>query len=436
MNFFKRAIKYSARQKLRSLLLFLTFTLLSTTILIALSSEKAVQQGTKQIKETVGASVRMEIDMNNQNNFGPAEDLGNGASGYTYYGDRITEKIINSIAELPNVVSYNAKIEDAYWGLPENFEPIPGMVNAPGLSIPYTAILDSSLDVKFLNGSYKLEEGRHINPNDSCTALISKELADRNNLSVGDNITFQEFETGKTECTFTIVGIYSGTEGTTKQAITPDGIPANCGYIDMEGLKKFYSRGNEKLEGYDNLDIYTHSPEEAKELMETIKDLPEVKGKTFTFDVNTEDFDMVSTPLSSFGSMVDTAVLTITVIGMLIIVLFLVLWTRSRNKEIAILLAVGRSKVEIIAQFLVENILIGILSIFASTALSFGLANQIGSFIISKAGENISNLNIQIATSDMIKVFGIGFILICLAVIIASYTIIRLRPKDILTKME
>ena len=91
---------------------------------------------------------------------------------------------------------------------------------------------------------------------------------------------------------------------------------------------------------------------------------------------------------------------------------------------------------EIIAQFLVENILIGILSIFASTALSFGLANQIGSFIISKAGENISNLNIQIATSDMIKVFAIGFILICLAVIIASYTIIRLRPKDILTKME
>ena len=436
MNFFKRAIKYSARQKLRSLLLFLTFTLLSTTILIALSSEKAVQQGTKQIKETVGASVRMEIDMNNQNNFGPAEDFGNGASGYTYNGDRITEKIINSIAELPNVVSYNAKIEDAYWGLPENFEPIPGMVNAPGLSIPYTAILDSSLDVKLLNGSYKLEEGRHINPNDSCTALISKELADRNNLSVGDKITFQEFETGKTESTFTIVGIYSGTEGTTKQAITPDGIPANCGYIDMEGLKKFYSRGNEKLEGYDNLDIYTHSPEEAKELMETIKDLPEVKGKTFTFDVNTEDFDMVSTPLSSFGSMVDTAVLTITVIGMLIIVLFLVLWTRSRNKEIAILLAVGRSKVEIIAQFLVENILIGILSIFASTALSFGLANQIGSFIISKAGENISNLNIQIATSDMIKVFGIGFILICLAVIIASYTIIRLRPKDILTKME
>ena len=131
MNFFKRALKYCVRQRLRTLLLFLTFTLLSTTVLIAVSSEEAVLQGTKQIEETVGASVRMEIDMNNQNNFGPAEDFGNGASGYTYNGDRITEKIISVISKLPNVVSYNAKMDGGYWGIPENFEPIPGMVNAP-----------------------------------------------------------------------------------------------------------------------------------------------------------------------------------------------------------------------------------------------------------------------------------------------------------------
>lgn len=119
MNFLKRAIKYCARQRLRSLLLLLTFTLLSTTVLIALSSEKAVQQGTKQIKETVGASVRMEIDTNNQNNFGSAEDFGNGASGYTYNGDSITQKIVDKIAKLPNVVGYNAKDSEGYWGNPK-----------------------------------------------------------------------------------------------------------------------------------------------------------------------------------------------------------------------------------------------------------------------------------------------------------------------------
>lgn len=431
MNFLKRAVKYCARQKLRSLVLFFTFTLLSTTVLIAYSSERAVQQGTKQIKETVGASVRMELDTNNQNNFGAAEDFGNGASGYTYQGDFITEKIIDAISKLPGVVSYNAKSSEGYWGIPKNFEIFPAMVNAPDLATPYPAVLDSSLDIIFLNGTYKLEEGRHIQPEDSYVALIPKELADKNSLSVGDKITFQDGVEEAGTSTFEIIGLFGGTEGTTKQAITPDGIPANCGYIDINSLDKIYG-----LTGYDYLDIYTHSPEEAKELMETIKNLPEVKGKTFIFNLNTEDFDMVSTPLSSFGSMVDTAVWTITVIGTLIIVLFLVLWTRSRKKEIAILLAVGRSKAEIVGQFLTENILIAILSMLASIALSFGLANQIGSFIIGKAGEDIANLNIQIATSDMIKVFGTGFILICLAVVIASYTVIRLQPKDILTKME
>lgn len=431
MNFLKRAIKYCTRQKLRSLVLFLTFTALSTTVLIAYSSERAVQQGTKQIKETVGASVRMEIDTNNQNNFGAAEDFGNGASGYTYQGDFITEKIIASVSKLPDVVSYNAKSSEGYWGIPKDFEIFPAMVNAPDLATPYPAVLDSSLDIKFLNGTYKLEEGRHIKPEDSYVALLPKELADKNNLSVGDKITFQDGVDEAGTSTFEIIGLFGGTEGTTKQAITPDGIPANCGYIDINSLDKIYG-----LTGYDYLDIYTHSPEEAKELMETIRNLPEVKGKTFVFNLNTEDFDMVSAPLSSFGSMVDTAVWTITVIGTLMIVLFLVLWTRSRKKEIAILLAIGRSKAEIVGQFLTENILIAILSMLASIALSFGLANQIGSFIISKAGEDIANLNIQIATSDMIKVFGTGFILICLAVVIASYTVIRLQPKDILTKME
>lgn len=431
MNFLKRAIKYCTRQKLRSLLLFLTFTALSTIVLIAYSSERAVQQGTKQIKETVGASVRMEIDTNNQNNFGAAEDFGNGASGYTYQGDFITEKIIASVSKLPDVVSYNAKSSEGYWGIPKDFEIFPAMVNAPDLATPYPAVLDSSLDIKFLNGTYKLEEGRHIKPEDSYVALLPKELADKNNLSVGDKITFQDGVDEAGTSTFEIIGLFGGTEGTTKQAITPDGIPANCGYIDINSLDKIYG-----LTGYDYLDIYTHSPEEAKELMETIRNLPEVKGKTFVFNLNTEDFDMVSAPLSSFGSMVDTAVWTITVIGTLMIVLFLVLWTRSRKKEIAILLAIGRSKAEIVGQFLTENILIAILSMLASIALSFGLANQIGSFIISKAGEDIANLNIQIATSDMIKVFGTGFILICLAVVIASYTVIRLQPKDILTKME
>lgn len=431
MNFFNRALKYCWRQRLRSFLLLLTFTLLSTTVLIAISSEKAVEQGTKQIKETVGASVRIELDTNNQANYGSAEDFGNGASGYTYNGDFITEKIVDKISKLENVIGYNAKSSEGYWGVPKSFSPFPAMVTE-GLATPYQAVLNSSLDTRFLNGTYKLEEGRHIKADDSYVALISKELADKNNLSVGDTIEFiTETDIDITDTTFKIIGIFSGTEGMSKSAITPSDILANLGYIDMNSLSELYDS-----EGYDFLDVYTHTPEEAKELMETIKNLPEVKGKTFTFNLNSEDFDLVSTPLSSFGSMVDTTVFVLTIIGVLIVVLLLVLWTRGRKKEIGILLAVGRSKVEIVGQFLTENILITFLSIIVSAGLSITFADKIGAYIIQKAGESATDLTISIATSDMVMVYSIGLALVCFSVLIASYTVIRLNPKDILSKMD
>lgn len=431
MNFFNRALKYCWRQRLRSFLLLLTFTLLSTTVLIAISSEKAVEQGTKQIKETVGASVRIELDTNNQANYGSAEDFGNGASGYTYNGDFITEKIVDKISKLENVIGYNAKSSEGYWGVPKSFSPFPAMVTE-GLATPYQAVLNSSLDTRFLNGTYKLEEGRHIKADDSYVALISKELADKNNLSVGDTIEFiTETDIDITDTTFKIIGIFSGTEGMSKSAITPSDIPANLGYIDMNSLSELYDS-----EGYDFLDVYTHTPEEAKELMETIKNLPEVKGKTFTFNLNSEDFDLVSTPLSSFGSMVDTTVFILTIIGVLIVVLLLVLWTRGRKKEIGILLAVGRSKVEIVGQFLTENILITFLSMIVSAGLSITFADKIGAYIIQKAGESTTDLTISIATSDMVMVYSIGLALVCFSVLVASYTVIRLNPKDILSKMD
>ena len=431
MNFFNRALKYCWRQRLRSFLLLLTFTLLLTTVLIAISSEKAVEQGTKQIKETVGASVRIELDTNNQANYGSAEDFGNGASGYTYNGDFITEKIVDKISKLENVIGYNAKSSEGYWGVPKSFSPFPAMVTE-GLATPYQAVLNSSLDTRFLNGTYKLEEGRHIKADDSYVALISKELADKNNLSVGDTIEFiTETDIDITDTTFKIIGIFSGTEGMSKSAITPSDIPANLGYIDMNSLSELYDS-----EGYDFLDVYTHTPEEAKELMDTIKNLPEVKGKTFTFNLNSEDFDLVSTPLSSFGSMVDTTVFILTIIGVLIVVLLLVLWTRGRKKEIGILLAVGRSKVEIVGQFLTENILITFLSMIVSAGLSITFADKIGAYIIQKAGESTTDLTISIATSDMVMVYSIGLALVCFSVLVASYTVIRLNPKDILSKMD
>lgn len=435
MNFFRRAIRYCWRQKVRSIILLLVFTLLASATLIALSVGHATAEGTDEVKQTVGASIHIEINSDNTNLYGSGSENEWGTA-YQYNGDYITQEVIDTIAKAEGVVSYSAESEGGYYGAAVDFDYFPGAFNVNvsghGQSAPYTVTMNSALSVKFLNGTYTLEEGRHIQPDDSYAVLISKELAAKNGLSVGDDITLYSIDTQR-EDTFEIVGIFSGTEGMSKDAMMADGIPANQGYIDMNSYQKMW---NETTLELGSLDVYVDSAENVQDILKTIQNLPEIKGKTFVYSTDTENFDLISTPLSSIQTMVGTAVIVIAVTGAAIIVLLLVLWTRSRKKEAGILMAVGRSKLEIVLQFLIENLLVAIPAAAASLGLTALLADKVGSYLVIQTATDVAGLNVTIHFADIAAVYGIGAIILILAVLLAAVTVIRLKPREILSQMD
>ena len=436
MNFFRRAIRYCWRQKIRSIILLLVFTLLASAALTALSVGHATAEGTDEVKQTVGASIHIEIDSGNTDLYGSGSENEWGTA-YQYNGDYITQEVVDAIANVDGVVNYSAESEGGYWGAGINFEYFTGSFNIDftggyGQSVPYTVTLNSELSANFLNGTYTLEEGRHIQPDDSYAVLISKELADKNGLSVGDDITMYDLDSDS-ENTFEIVGIFSGTEGMSKDAMMADGIPANQGYIDMNSYNEIFDRDAMKL---GSLDVYVDSAENVQDVLETIQNLPEIKDKTFTYSTDTENFDLISNPLSSIQTMVDTAVIVIAVTGAAIIVLLLVLWTRSRKKEAGILMAVGRSKLEIVLQFLTENILIAIPAVAASLGLTALLADKVGAYLVSQTARDITGLSVTIHSADIAAVYGIGALILILAVLLAAVTVVRLKPRMILSEME
>ena len=436
MNFFKRAIRYCWRQKIRSIILLLVFTLLASAALTALSVGHATAEGTDEVKQTVGASIHIEIDSGNTDLYGSGSENEWGTA-YQYNGDYITQEVVDAIAKVDGVVNYSAESEGGYWGAGINFEYFSGSFNIDftggyGQSVPYTVTLNSELNANFLNGTYTLEEGRHIQPDDSYAVLISKELADKNGLSVGDDITMYDLDSDS-ENTFEIVGIFSGTEGMSKDAMMADGIPANQGYIDMNSYNEIFDRDAMEL---GSLDVYVDSAENVQDILETIQNLPEIKDKTFTYSTDTENFDLISNPLSSIQAMVDTAVIVIAVTGAAIIVLLLVLWTRGRKKEAGILMAVGRSKVEIVLQFLMENILIAVPAVAASLGLTALLADKVGAYLVSQTASDITGLSVTIHSADIAAVYGIGALILILAVLLALITVVRLKPRMILSEME
>ena len=436
MNFFRRAIRYCWRQKIRSIILLLVFTLLASAALTALSVGHATAEGTDEVKQTVGASIHIEIDSGNTDLYGSGSENEWGMA-YQYNGDYITQEVVDAITKVDGVVNYSAESEGGYWGAGINFEYFSGAFNIDftggyGQSVPYTVTLNSELSANFLNGTYALEEGRHIQPDDSYAVLISKELADKNGLSVGDDITMYNLDSDS-ENTFEIVGIFSGTEGMSKDAMMADGIPANQGYMDMNSYNEIFDSDVMEL---GSLDVYVDSAENVQDILETIQNLPEIKDKTFTYSIDTENFDLISNPLSSIQAMVDTAVIVIAVTGAAIIVLLLVLWTRGRKKEAGILMAVGRSKLEIVLQFLTENILIAIPAAAASFGLTALLADKVGVYLVSQTASDITELSVTIHSADIAAVYGIGALILILAVLLAAVTVVRWKPRMILSEME
>ena len=436
MNFFRRAIRYCWRQKIRSIILLLVFTFLASAALIALSVDHATAEGTDEVKQTVGASIHIEIDSGNTDLYGSGSENEWGTA-YQYNGDYITQEVIDAVSKVDGVVNYSEESEGGYWGAAINFEYFSGSFNIDftggyGQSVPYTVTLNSELSANFLNGTYTLEEGRHIQPDDSYAVLISKELADKNGLTVGDDITMYDLDSDS-ENTFEIVGIFSGTEGMSKDAMMADGIAANQGYIDRNSYQKIWHETTLEL---GSLDIYVDSAENVQDILKTIQSLPELAGKTFVYSTNTESFDLISNPLSSLRTMVDTAVLVIAVAGGAIVVLLLVLWTRGRKKEAGILLAVGRSKLEIVLQFLTENILIAIPAVAASFGLTALLADKVGAYLVSQTVSDITGLSVTIHSADIWLVYGIGALILILAVLLAAVTVVRLKPRMILSEME
>ena len=434
MNFFRRAVRYCRRQKVRSIILFLTYTLLPLAALLALSIGRAAGRQSDMVKETVGGSIHIEIDSGNMDLYGSGTE-NNWGTSYTYQGDYITQDVIDAISQVDGVVACSAQNEGGYWGAAVDFEYFPGAFNVSytdyGQSVPYTVTFNSALNSKFLNGTYTLEEGRHITPEDSYAVMISRELAEKNGLSAGDSLTLYSLDSD-TKNTFEIVGIFSGTEGLTKDAMMSDGIPANQGFIDMNSYNEIFDRQALEL---GSVDVYVNSAENIENIQNTIENLPELKGKTFTYAADTESFDLISHPLSSLQTMIDTAVAAIAAAGTALVALLLTLWTRSRKREAGILLSLGRNKGEILLQFLTENFLLAVPAAAASWGLTSLLTDLAGSLLAGRLSE-AGSLTVSLSLSDAAAVCLTGLVCLILAVLFAGVTIIRLRPGAILSQMD
>ena len=232
---------------------------------------------------------------------------------------------------------------------------------------------------------------------------------------------------------FDVVGIFDGTEGASGDALTVDEIPSNCGYIDYATMFEIWG---DELDGYQQLTIYVADPVSVQNVYDKIAALPEIKGKTLRLSIDTDEYEVVSAPLESLPQLVNTTIVIISVVSVVILTLLLTMWIKGRKKEIGILLSLGKSKANIILQIFTETFFVAVISFAMSIPFSYFIAEKAGRVLVSRVTTGTTNLNVQIGAAYMLPLYMIGIFLIVIAVITSSWTIVRSKPKDILTKMS
>lgn len=401
MNVLKRAFLYDTRKRGKSLTLFLLFTLITIFVTISFSVLSATQAAATNLRETVGASFTLR---------GNPMEFSADETDFAMQFVPISQQDIDLIAGNTEIKVCNA--QQSATASASSFIFPSGM---PSGTI--SANTSSAWNRNFTSGILTLAEGRHITQEDRHVALVSRELADENELQIGSELSFKD-----PAATVEIIGIYESdpsmefdndtifTDHSTYWALTESAAGTYSGRVDF----------------------FVSDPARLETVMEQVKKDVPLQWEDYTLLVDTAEYDAIAYQLSTIGRL--TTLLIVSAITVSIVVLFLILAMRIRGRvhEVGVLLAVGVTKRDIVTQFLVETTAILLLAFLFSCPVSYFAVVQIGTFLRNMVGA----VNVGLPAWKLLLQYGIEVFVVMAGVMVAAYPIFHLHPKEILSKMS
>lgn len=474
MNFIKRAWLSITRKKSKSALLFFILLLVATLSLSGISIKMASNKTAEKLSKSLGGKFIMMKDTSDPSKQ-VQKDIGNGTTATQYQGEALSKKIAERVASVKGVTGYNAenigpadiktvtggnlKLKKIEGSALSNIEGMENGINVYG----YTNTEDSNL---FRGGTLKLVKGRQITSADHNAIMIHKELAEKNGVKLGDSlvISMNKFITGgdekaaslKQECK--VVGIFDSTVETQVTTYSTQGeLLENNVLMDVETSLKLYPWASE---GYYRVYFAVNDPAQLENIVDQVKKLHSIDWNAFKLSFDDTEYKAAAKPLENLDKLITTLLIVIIMVCMVL----LTMWTKGRIREAGIFLSMGISKYKILSQLFLEVAMIAVLafsiSYFSSSVLAQGIGNaMLGTTVSSDVQESENNqvedgkftfnhkdapantadltkLNVTVEPDTLCWVFGIGSVVIIASVLVSSAQILRIKPKELLTKMS
>lgn len=421
MNLGIRAILYTVRKWKKTLLIFCLLLSITTLVLSGLAIVDAQEEQAEEVRGTTGASFTVERDIS----------TGGWTSGYSTQ-EFMTDDMIKEIAAVDGIAGYDASLIT----LPRFFnDKGEAFVTVENFSYYCYGSYNSQYHELFLSGRFELVEGKHITDDMSNGVIISKELADRNNLKVGDTVTGIYYPENNTPAVdMEIVGLFDIVADKDDAVNMYDDSSyydySNYVFCSMEAAKGLIKGWGEDGDGISEAYYYVSDAAQLDSVIKEVQGISSVNWNNYKITSNDEVYQNISSSLSDTGTLITTLIVVITVVSMVLIILILSMSVRSRKREMGILLAVGIAKPSVILQYILETALIAVVAFPLAYPSSRQVAGAIGT-LFGKAAENV-----VVTPQHFALVTVAGGILLIIAVIVSCIPALRFKPKQILSQME
>lgn len=404
MKFYQLAFRYLCRKKSKTFILLLVLLFINSMILGSYMILHATEDSRITMQEKMGTKAVLEVK---------------GSDRF------ITENEVGEIRDMDGVISINRMADSAVY--PVNFNPITNSDSEDENNWKVTLLSYDELerDSAFSDLRYRLMKGDMITESSGKGAVINFALADANGLEIGDEMEVGT-ETGSV-INVKIIGVFvAGSERNQMDTLPAVNRIENQIFIDNESYTGLFDNA-----GYRKIAVYTKKPDQIDVLVQELKDFLGSRVEITTADIL---YRQLEVPLNRIVRVMKLMLVFTLAAGVTITSILLCMWMRSRKREIAVFISMGKKKTDILMQVFMETAAVFCLSVFGACVIGSGMAGIMKELLME---ENTAVfLSVSLQAGDIAAMFFAGGCIAVIAVCISLLPILRANPKDILSKME
>ena len=404
MRFYQLAFRYLCRKKSKTFILLLVLLFINSMILGSYMILHATEDSRITMQEKMGTKAVLEVK---------------GSDRF------ITENEVGEIRDMDGVISVNRMADSAVY--PVNFNPITNSDSEEENNWKVTLLSYDELerDSAFSDLRYRLMKGDMITEGSGKGAVINFALADANGLEIGDEMEVGT-ETGSV-INVKIIGVFvAGSERNQMDTLPAVNRIENQIFIDNESYTGLFDNA-----GYRKIAVYTKKPDQIDVLVQELKDFLGSRVEITTADIL---YRQLEVPLNRIVRVMILMLVFTLAAGVTITSILLCMWMRSRKREIAVFISMGKKKTDIFMQVFMETEAVFCLSVFGACVIGSGMAGIMKELLMEENTAVLLSVSLQ--AGDIAAMFFAGGCIAVIAVCISLLPILRANPKDILSKME